>query len=59
MSNFGTFGDITKISVDSIPKHDILCAGFPCQPFLVISVKEGFEHPTQNYVLWDCAYHKR
>lgn len=54
-TNFGDvpFGDITKISVDSIPKHDILCAGFPCQPFSHIGKREGFEHPTQGTMFYE------
>ena len=46
-------GDITKVDVRSIPQHDILCGGFPCQPCSFSGKKQGFEDEQGRGNLFD------
>jgi len=65
LSNFGDLpeGDIRKIPSERIPDHDILVAGFPCQPFSIAGVSKkdslgrahGFRDETQGTLFFEVA----
>ncbi|MDR2431482.1 MAG: DNA (cytosine-5-)-methyltransferase [Candidatus Margulisbacteria bacterium] len=62
-ANYGIepFGDIREVTSAQIPDFDILCAGFPCQPFSIAGVskknslgrKHGFEDETQGTLFFE------
>lgn len=61
--NHPPHGDITQIPTDEIPDHDVLLAGFPCQPFSIAGVSKknslgrqhGFLDETQGTLFFDVA----
>ena len=56
-------GDITQVAEEDIPDHDVLLAGFPCQPFSIAGVSKkkalgrahGFADETQGTLFFDVA----
>lgn len=67
LANFGAgepiAGDITTVNAEQIPDHDLLAAGFPCQPFSIAGVSKknalgrphGFACETQGTLFFDVA----
>lgn len=58
------WGDITKVDIETVPEHDVLLAGFPCQPFSIAGVSKknalgrlhGFRCDAQGTLFFDLAH---
>ena len=54
-ANYGidVHGDIRTINCETLPQFDILCAGFPCQPFSIAGNGEGFKDTEKGNLFYD------
>jgi DNA (cytosine-5)-methyltransferase 1 len=54
-ANYGLepFGDIRALDIHAIPDFEILCAGFPCQPFSIAGNGEGFKDKVKGNLFYD------
>ena len=54
-ANYGLepFGDIRALDIEKMPDFEILCAGFPCQPFSIAGNGEGFKDKVKGNLFYD------